>query len=503
MSSLLFINVLFLLFVISTETPFSIDFSSYHPYSDDNKNENDEQKIDSFYEDLENTYFYSLVKIGTPPYELSTFYDDSLSSFILINNCHFNYDKDISVNNNFFFDYHNSNSFKCNSDWNEVFLDQVNACYSEDNFVFNKIIDFDKNKKEDITLNNINFIMGQEIVDGLNKDKTNYNCLSIGLKLFTIQNSEKTNDEITFIHQLKSKNLINSYIWGFYFTDNNSKNLLNYENFYEFKGNFIFGFMPHELSDKFYESQITSTYAIINSDIYPEWELKFDKIMIDNEKIFNITNAKLKINSLLIYAPKEYYEYISENFFNELIKNKICNYNYYDDDSIYIYCDKSSTFNNEHLKKLPTLKLEHKELNYTFEFTYEDLFIEKDNKYYFLVILDKIGNSPWQIGYIFFKNYQFMFDQDNKRILFYNPLYEKISNEEKKGKEGGISLLIITILIICVVLIIACGLIFLYLCKKNNWTIVKKKKRANELDDDFEYQSHNDNNEKKENALGV
>ena len=40
----------------------------------------------------------------------------------------------------------------------------------------------------------------------------------------------------------------------------------------------------------------------------------------------------------------------------------------------------------DNLKKFPSLFMEHHEFNYTFEFTYEDLFLEKDNNYYKAVL---------------------------------------------------------------------------------------------------------------------
>ena len=87
------------------------------------------------------------------------------------------------------------------------------------------------------------------------------------------------------------------------------------------------------------------------------------------------------------------------------------------------YCEKSENFTIEELKKFPTLYLEHKEFQYTFEFTYEDLFIEKKDKYWFLVALSIFNNDleEWSIGIIFLRKYNLIFNQDSKTISFYNP----------------------------------------------------------------------------------
>ena len=47
----------------------------------------------------------------------------------------------------------------------------------------------------------------------------------------------------------------------------------------------------------------------------------------------------------------------------------------------YIICDS-----NENISDFPYLLLYNKDLNYSFEFNYKDLFIQKDNQLYFLIV---------------------------------------------------------------------------------------------------------------------
>ena len=132
----------------------------------------------------------------------------------------------------------------------------------------------------------------------------------------------------------------------------------------------------------------------------------------------------------------------------------------------------------------------------TFTLDKHDLFVEKFDRIYFLVIFKKsdIENNIWELGEPFFyktRNNPIIFDQDDKKIGFYNLNLPKISNEEynnnnKKSKEEEKSSNnIILYLGIGIGTIILFVLAF-YLGKFFNG---KRKKRANELTDDFDYSS--------------
>lgn len=72
-------------------------------------------------------------------------------------------------------------------------------------------------------------------------------------------------------------------------------------------------------------------------------------------------------------------------YFVKYINENICHP--FVDDTIYtFYCDKTDNFNINNLKDFPTLYFEHYEFNYTFEFSYKELFSEIDNKCMFLII---------------------------------------------------------------------------------------------------------------------
>ena len=227
-----------------------------------------------------------------------------------------------------------------------------------------------------------------------------------------------------------------------------------------------------------------------------------------NNTKFNTTNYKqsiyhnrvqLNFNDILIFAPPLYITLIKNSYFEQYISKNICHH-YMDSEIESFYCDKSSNFTINNLKTFPTLYFEHIDLNYTFELTYKDLFVEKDNKYIFM-IFSEIGDiDEWFFGDLFFRKYQLAFNQDSKIISFYNHNSDvNTDNEEDdydkktktiiiKEKENIIYIILIAIL--CCIICIVLGFIIGKFLQKN-----RTKKKANELDDDYEYISENQNTE--------
>ena len=100
----------------------------------------------------------------------------------------------------------------------------------------------------------------------------------------------------------------------------------------------------------------------------------------------SVTDVQININQYIILSPLIYFYKIKTYYFDYYIKEGICKINEGIEYKT-ISCEKSKKFGIDNLKKFPSLFMEHHEFNYTFEFTYEDLFLEKDNNYWFLVAL--------------------------------------------------------------------------------------------------------------------
>ena len=252
----------------------------------------------------------------------------------------------------------------------------------------------------------------------------------------------------------------------------------------------IIGDLPHNFeSNKFHKSQLLSTYSYDRESLN-SWGLEFDNIYHYNKKNKTIkdfyNSVYIDFNNYLIQTPRTYYNQMREEFFKEYISKKIC-ISYRGDGFESIYCNKSENFTINDLQQFPKLYLQNNELQYIFEFNYEDFFIEKDNKYWFLVILPIYYDlEEWYFGIIFLRKYNLIFNPDSKTISFYNPNlpYEEDGNSPKEINDINIKLIVI------IVIIILLGIIFIGLgiyIGKIIYDNKKEKKRFNELDDNFEY----------------
>ena len=124
------------------------------------------------------------------------------------------------------------------------------------------------------------------------------------------------------------------------------------------------------------------------------------------------------------------------------------------------------------------------ELNYSFIFTGEELFMEKNDKIYFMIV-SKIGTTQghWDLGRIFLYKYQFVMDNDNNLIGLYKDSGVEEEKKQESTKKNSVSIIIILIIVLGLIFI-AIGII-LALIKKN--ICKNRKKRLSELDDDFMY----------------
>ena len=149
---------------------------------------------------------------------------------------------------------------------------------------------------------------------------------------------------------------------------------------------------------------------------------------------------------------------------------------------IFYYCFKDELF-KETFEKFPSLYFSNAELNYEFELDFNDLFYEKDNLVYFLIIFYDFPIeaqnyfltyiSRWELGTPFMKKYFFTYDYDNKYIGFYNN-NKSFQNAYNKYKNQNMNSLIL----ISIVLLILFILFGLYIIKK----YVLNNKRINAIE---------------------
>ena len=319
----------------------------------------------------------------------------------------------------------------------------------------------DLNMSNKVQIKNITILLSKKTT----QDITLYDYAFIGVKVWNSDQSTFSNNLIKDICNLKSQyNFIKDYSWQL-------KNINN-DNFDQWQ--IIIGEYPHEYDPKnFKKEQLEYTPSADTQ----QWSLYLREIKSANTILLINVEIPFKFDCIFLIAPKEYKDFIYKEFFLDYFEQNICfEKSFYTD---IVYC-KKQYFGQKAIEKFPKLEFYENHLNYTFEFTGNDLFFEKDGYYYFMI---GFGIS-WNFGISFFKKYPLIFNHDTRAIYYYN------ENKNQEKNEGGNSFRIDEKVIIG----IAVGVIFLIvgLIVGKYLLSNKRKKKANELDDDYDYNQQNE-----------
>ena len=292
---------------------------------------------------------------------------------------------------------------------------------------------------------------------------------------------------------LKINNITNSSFWSIEFFDETEK-----KNYGDNDGYIILG--AGDLKYLKNIKNITEDNIQFSYNSYTvgtlEWNTAFQKIFYYNSKNDTIKmdnsflNVGFNFDNKYYFCTKDYFESIKINFFNDYISKGICSIHQLNEFYLkykYITCNKK--FFLEEKNKFPVLYLLSYSFNYTFQLTSNDLFIEVNDDFLFLMFYDPWNPKLFLFGEKFMKKYNFIFRIDQKSIGF----IQQINKEEKSDKEKKQEIIdnknkfqIIWIIILSVLLV---GIILGILVGKKIWDN-KRKKRANELvDEDYEYES--------------
>ena len=289
--------------------------------------------------------------------------------------------------------------------------------------------------------------------------------------------------DVCFVKQLKERELIKKY--NFFIKYNES----NYD------GNLIIGGLPHEIEpEKFDKNKFDEFYAeIVSSSL----GLKVKEANYGNDLIDCEFNVELAIEENLIRGTKEMKEKLTEYFFKKYIDRKICQksiFSYLDNENNeFFYCSKK--LNLSEFKNI-ILSIDNSEL--TIELTYNDLFYEYNNNYYFLMYFPTkyYSFTFFRLGKVLFKKYVLTFNHDNKMIGYYKSDNKKtkdnesISKDENKFNIKDYYFLIPWIIVIFLIIIVI--LLVIYIIYYKPWK--NRTKRANELlDDNYSYEGINNN----------
>ena len=194
--------------------------------------------------------------------------------------------------------------------------------------------------------------------------------------------------------------------------------------------------------------------------------MSFDKIYYGENEMENQKSVILRIEYGLIMGDFPWQKYLESNFFNKYINETKCFKNKTTDTENYFtfyYCNK-----NIDLSEFKPFSFYINYFNYNFTLTKDDLFIQDDNKYIFLMVF---GKYDLIFGYPFLKKYQLIFNQNSKTIGFYN------ETKNSESPNNSFNIYYIAIIILSIILIFLIGItIYLYILRNKN-----KKKNAEEL----------------------
>lgn len=298
----------------------------------------------------------------------------------------------------------------------------------------------------------------------------------IGLAKENTEKDQLLPKKTHFIDQLVERKLITKKILGFTYDT-------------EYEGRLIFGGYLYEVEKNYQEKDMNE--FDIDTDVSDEhnnmWMMKFNLNCLsgpDNEIIYEEKDSYgfFYIETGLIIGSTVF----KNNFAKSYFEKKGCKNTTVDASShltVY-YCTEESQFAD-----FPNITFKYPG-KYNFTFTKDELFVKRGKKYYFQIVFeiftDDIVIKYWKIGQLFLKKYSIFFKQEDRGYKMSYYLTQKFPNP-------GLSTQTIVIIVLSVVVfILSVGIIvyFVYFFPK------RKKKRANELADDYEYQSKEETKDK-------
>ena len=388
----------------------------------------------NFFSNYADNIIYTSLKIGTPPTEIKA--QIKMSQYSLC------------VRNDSIFDYNSSSTYIQNGEeFTSYNFDYYKAIPSNETLIIGK---------ENIQINNIKFMLTKS---------SKYDLDGI-LGLLIRENNYRTNGH-GLISQLKSKKLINQEV--FFFNYNKEKE----------EGELIMGDYPHTLKafkNKYFEEQKEATNIYMPSlDIL--YDISLRSLFWEGEEIETMYTGRIDIESGFIIGTKLFEDACDKYFFKPHLDNNKCVkkeeklsfavYNFY-------VCEDYSELD---IAKFPEIKFYNSDTNYNLSLTYEDVFIKKNGKIYFMIIFNKEGyNGQWTLGHSFLRRNMIVFDMDKRVLAFYD------TNKAKNEKNNYI----VYIIFISIAGAIILGLIGFIIYK---FVYKARSKKAYELKEDFEYTS--------------
>ena len=209
-----------------------------------------------------------------------------------------------------------------------------------------------------------------------------------------------------------------------------------------------------------------------NRKVDKTWGVSFKNVHFNHTSIFSFSAlSSIKVENNFITAPHNFLHVLQREFLNLAEvrdKCKLLRSNKYQ----FVLCNKD--FN---IETFPKLEFYSDELDYTFVFKGQDLFVfdTKNNNYLFLVVFDlyKPVKTTWELGLPFLRKAKVYYDLEKETLGF-------CLEEENQIKNNSVFNMI-SVGIICFLCALVMGLVCIMPSKK------QRKKKAIELVEDYEY----------------
>ena len=384
-----------------------------------------------------------------------------------------------------------STSFSNNSFYSYPFDDLRNMTIGQDKCTVFNSYNLDRNT----SLNDLQLLYGSMVNISNNIIYEDKICGIMGFKLHRMQESYYSKFK-TLQDSLRANNISNSTAWSIEFFDEEQKRKNG-----NFDGFLILGVDNTYLEDikKIKADDVLKTHTSYISSAL-EWMIPFNKIYYnytENNRTEMNKFLKSEINFDLEYyfITKEYFESIKSTFFKKYIDEGICKIQKLKEFYLryqFIVCNKNS-FNGE-ISKFPSLIFLNNNFEDNFELTYKDCFKEINGEILFLLFYDPWSPDLFKFGKNFLKKYQLMFNYDSITIGYLNFNKKSEDDEQNKDKETRKeeqkSFEIKQLIWIFILLVLLIGIVIGVFVGKKIWDKARKK-RANELLDDYDYETDN------------
>ena len=260
----------------------------------------------------------------------------------------------------------------------------------------------------------------------------------IGFKFWQKNEQPENFKDLTFVTNLKNLDIISGYEFSFIYDSNN---------LCEDKGILYIGASLHDINkNKYNEKYYYSTYSNLN--LNGLWGYTFEHTFLGNDIFERAKTAFFYPEFGFIVGTRNFFEKINStgNWFEYFNINKKCHstkihindmdangYNRFLYEYIAYYCDKDVD-----VKKIINTNITFfsKDFGDIFSLNNEDLWMERNDYKYFMILQTINPENSWIFGKPFFKKFHLVFNQDKKTIGVYTNIN---NNEESKELEESIN----------------------------------------------------------------